>query len=68
MKKTHFVRAHKLAQDGNRSVLDQGKRRILWSEADTEGSEILRMGPLCVIYKQGLYKDKAAAKALASEG
>ena len=65
--KTHFVHAHKLAKDGNRTLYDQGRIRINWGPNDREGHEILRQGPLCAIYRAGLYNDQAAAKTLSIE-
>ena len=65
--KTHFVHAHKLAKDGNRTLYDKGTTRINWPEKDREGHEITMRGPLCCVYRQGLYEDEPAAKTLCSE-
>ena len=65
--KTHFVHAQKLAKDGNRTLYDKGTTRINWSDRDREGHEITMRGPLCCVYRQGLYMDDAAAKTLCSE-
>jgi hypothetical protein len=65
--KTHFVHAQKLANDGNRSLLNQGKIDIVLRDDDTDGHAIQTHGPLCVIYDSKLFEDQEAMLALASQ-
>ena len=67
LSKTHFVHAHKLAQEGNRGLWNDKKVPIKWLDKDEEGLLILEQGPICQIFEEGLFEDKDALIALASE-
>jgi hypothetical protein len=68
MSKTHFLHAHKLAQDGGRTLFNkQDGVPIVWKTDDYEGALILEHGIKCQIYDSSLLYDTDAASALASE-
>ena len=62
--KTHFVHACKLIGDGNRTLYDKNQRRIQLLANDKEGHQIQEDGPICAIYKEGLFNDASALNAL----
>ena len=67
--RTHFVHAHKLAKDGNRTLFNKAEGlRIVWKTSDVEGAEIREQGPLCAIYESSIFEDPDAVSALASDG
>ena len=55
--KVHFVYAHKLAKEGNRTLFNDGRSLIRWHDTDTEGERICKHGPFCVIHDSTLYHD-----------
>ena len=63
--KTHFVRAQKLAKEGNRTVFNKGDVNLRWQDGDDEGAQIMEQGPMCVIYSSSLLLDPDATNALA---
>ena len=63
--KPHFVHAHKLAKECNRSIFNKGEVNIRWQDGDEEGAQILEQGPMCVIYSSSLLRDPEATAALA---
>ena len=65
--KTHFVHAHKLAQEGTRFLFNDQKTPIRWQQEDTEGHEILANGPMCVVYDADLLKDTDAVNSLTGD-
>ena len=68
LKLTHFSFSEKLFQDGNRFLYNNsGGRKIKKRSDDTEGQEMEREGPLCIIYDEGLLDDPVAVEALMRE-
>ena len=68
LKLTHFSFSEKLFQDGNRFLYNiSGGRKIKKRSDDTEGQEMEREGPLCIIYDEGLLDDPIAMEALMRE-
>ena len=68
LKLTHFSFSEKLFQDGNRFLYNNsGGRKIKKRSDDTEGQEMEREGPLCIIYNEGLLDDPVAVEALMRE-
>ena len=65
--KTHFIHAHKLAQDGNRYLFNENSELIRWKEDDDEGQNIRLSGPLCKIFDSKLFEDIVAMEALAQD-
>ena len=68
LKLTHFSFSEKLFQDGNHFLFGHsGGRKIKKRSDDTEGQEMAREGPLCIIYEEGLLDDPVAMESLMRE-
>ena len=65
--KTHFTQACKLLRKGNSHFHNDATQGMcILRSNDEEGQEIMKNGPICVIYKEALYDDKDAMQALMS--
>ena len=68
LKCTHFVGAHKLIAEGNRSHMDiQDAKQLRLLSDDAEGKLVQKEGVLAVVYSEKLWFDKSALLALMRE-
>ena len=63
--KTHFTHAHKLEKQGGRTLFNEGKVPIVYK--DEESLAIGAEGPLCVVYGEELWDDKAAIDSVLAD-
>ena len=64
LSKTHFVFAHKLVAEGNRTLFNEGKEPIRLHEDDIQGRAIQDKGFQCILYNEKLWHDKPALLAI----
>ena len=68
LKCTHFVAAHKLIAEGNRTKMNlPGAQVLKLRPDDNEGKVIQKLGFHVIVYGEGLWYDKAALLALMRE-
>jgi len=62
--KTHFVHACKLDVQGNRTLFNEGKVKISFSQEFEEARLIRDSGIVCAVYSEDIVKDSGALSAL----